>query len=267
MMNCETCREQLTEHALGRGDSAQRSAVDEHLSACPACRAELAEVAEAWSLMPLALPAARGVAPHLFDRIQSRLEDDGRLAPDEAAPTVAFRSSLRERVLSYLLAASVLAALTWGGVNYVRLVRDGVVPGEQAAARSAEELARRLDNLQRMERLLKSENVRLAALRKPQTPDESVEAYVLWDLAAGQGHVYVFDLPPAPAGSAYQIWTSRNDGKLAPGPLLQVNPDGLGSAIVELPFAAGAAVKAVVTLEPHGGSRAPQGDVVLEATL
>ena len=266
MMNCETCREQLTEHALGQGDSAQRAAVEEHLGGCAACRAELMEVLEAWSLVPLTLPAAPP-APALFERIQSRLVDDGRLAPDEQAPSVPFRQSPRERVLSYLLAASVFVALAWGGVNYVRLVRDGVAPGEQAAARSAEELARRLGNLQRMERLLQSDNVRLASLHKPQAPDENVEAYVIWDLAAGQGHVYAFDLPPAPEGSVYQVWASRGDGKLAPGPLLKVNQDGLGSAIVDLPLLTGRAVKAVVTVEPRGGSKSPTGEVVLEATL
>jgi hypothetical protein len=266
MLNCETYREQLNEHALGLGDSALRSAIDMHLSVCPACRAEFAEIAEAWSFLPVALPS-KPIPPSLFDRIAKRFGDEGRPGSDEQPLSVPFRQSLRERVLSYLLAASVLIAVAWGGVSYVRLVRDGVVPGEQAAARAAEDLARRLGNLQRMERLLKSENVRLASLHKPQSPDENAGAYVIWDLAAGQGHVYAFDLPAAPKGSVYQVWTSGKDGELAPGPLLKMNQEGLGSAIVDLPFAAGPAVKAVITLEPRGGSSAPTGEVVLEATL
>jgi anti-sigma-K factor RskA len=266
MITCETCREHLAEHALGQGESAQRAAVEEHLNACPACRTEWDELAEAWSLMPLALPAT-SPEPALLARIESRLDEDGRRAADEAAPSVPFRQRPRERALSYLLAASVLIALTWGGVHYVRLVRDGIAPGEQAAARSAEELARRLGNLQRMERLLQSDNVRMASLHNPQAPDEQVEAYVVWDIAAGQGHVYAFDLPPAPEGSVYQIWTSQADGSFTPGPLLKVNQDGLGSAIVDLPLTAGLSVKAVVTREPRGGSKSPTGEVVLEATL
>lgn len=266
MKNCETCREQLAEHALGQGDPAQRAAIEKHLRACGACQAEFAEIMESWSLLPLALPAA--VPPTaLFERILSRLGEDERTASDDLAPTIQFTPSVRERVLSYLLAASVLIALTWGGVNYVRLVRDGVAPGEQAAVRSEEELARRLANLQQMERLLQADNVRLASLRKPQAPEEDVEAYVIWDLAAGQGHVYAFDLPPAPEGSVYQIWSSRGDDKLARGPVLNVNDDGLGSAIVDLPLTASPAAKAVVTLEPRGGSKTPTGKVVLEATF
>lgn len=266
MMNCETCRDQLAEHALGQGDAAQRAGVDDHLTVCAACRAELAEVLEAWSLLPLSLPAA-APQPLMFDRLAERLDEDGRPGSDEAPPIVRFRQRPRERILSYLLAASVMVALAWGGVNYVRLVRDGVAPGEQSAARSAEELSRRLGNLQRMERLLKAENVRLAALHRPQAPQEEVEAYVIWDLAAGEGHVYAFDLPPAPEGSAYQVWTSRADGSLAPGPMLQVDEGGLGSAIVDLPLRPGGPMKAVITLEPRGGSQTPTGEVVLETTL
>jgi hypothetical protein len=47
-----------------------------------------------------------------------------------------------------------------------------------------------------------------------------------------------------------------------------VNDEGLGSAVADFPtLSPSDGVKAVITLEPPGGSEQPSGKTILEATL
>lgn len=274
MITCEQCRESLDEYALGHSTVDEATAVAAHLEACSVCRRELTAIEAAWSALPLVLPS-RPPSALLFDRVNARI--DGERGPHPASVTVDLNArvgrpvtlSARERALSYIVAASVLVGLTIGAASYVQLFRPGVAvaDNESLEEQSVRDLAERLGNLQQMERLLASDNVRLVTLQKPQSPD-GVRAYVVWDLAANQGHFYAFALPAAPAGSTYQLWGGGGDDHLHPGPTFTVNAEGLGSAVVDLPPAAAlAAPKAVVTLEPAGGSKKPTGQPILEATL
>jgi anti-sigma-K factor RskA len=254
--NCDQCREDLAEYALGSTGAAQAGDVAAHLATCPACRQEFAELQAAWAAMPFALGPIEP-SRELFDRILARV--DGRQA---ATPTSAtYHPSRRERLLSYAVAAAVLIGLT---IGFWKIAQ----PHDDAAVRrSAEQFAQRLGNLREMERLLASDNVRLVSLKREDASGR-VEAYVIWDLAAGQWHFYAYHLPAPPSGHAYQTWIVDRDGKHRPGPMLAVDEHGLGKAIVELPkLGLRDAAKAAVTLEPAGGSTQPTGQVILEAAL
>jgi len=259
MITCHQCREDLAEYALGQLDPEHAGAVAEHSAACAACRQELIEVEAAWAALPLALPpiTPRGA---LIEDVLARI--DGGTADRAQREAPARQLTRRERVLSYIVAASVLVALS---AAYYALLRPA---GQDAAAeRSAEILAQRLGRLQQMEQLLKSDNVRLVSLRQPGSPVRD-QAFVVWDMAAGQWHFYASDLPPAPGGSDYQLWALKDDGTLLAGPTFDVDEHGLGSTVADVPgLSPGVAIKAVVTLEPAGGSKKPTGKVFLEAAL
>jgi anti-sigma-K factor RskA len=84
---------------------------------------------------------------------------------------------------------------------------------------------------------------------------------VVWHAVAG-GHLFVANLPRAPEGKAYELWTI-GEGAPRPAGLFQVDARGRGSHRVE-PVAGGAPVKVfAVTLEPEGGVPAPTGPMVL----
>jgi hypothetical protein len=74
-MNCERIREQLPECLAGRLDKAARDTVMEHLEACSACRAELAQLGVVWrALEGLALPEpSAAVERAMHDRFADRL--------------------------------------------------------------------------------------------------------------------------------------------------------------------------------------------------
>lgn len=268
MITCSQCRDELAEYALGHSPAMER--MDEHLRTCVVCRRDLAEIEAAWAALPLALPAS-SPPDRLFDRLAARLGADAAtttLAPARNRPTQDPILSRRARRLSYLLAASVLAALTLAATAYYQQDR----PGEALGSATPEEqtmldLAQRLGNLQQMERLLNSGNVKLVATGEPGSPD-AVRAFVVWDLAANQWHFFARNLPPAPADRVYQLWIADGLRKLVPGPTFAADAEGVGSAVVDLPaLGAPTATKAIVTLEPAGGSQQPTGEPVLEAAL
>jgi anti-sigma factor RsiW len=258
MISCRECTDALPEYALGNADEPAAHAVAEHVAACPVCRRELASIERAWSALPALLPR-RQPPERVFAEVLARIDRQQAAAGTSADGS---RLAFGRRVASYLLAASVLTALT-AGLFY--LSRPD---GDDAAARaSVERLAERLGKLQEMERQLATANVRLVSLHGPQE-QASAEAFLVWDLASRQWHFYASGLPQAPAGRQYQLWAQKRSSELLAGPVFDIDQNGLGSVVVDLPaLDPQQAAKVIVTLEPRGGSKSPSGEVVLEASL
>jgi hypothetical protein len=258
MITCDQCREELTEFALGPGDAAQALQMAAHLAACPVCRQELEELQAAWSALPSTLPPIRP-RPEVFDRVLAQI--DGPRVVDTAPR---FQPSRKERLLSYVVAASIFLG---GAAGLWQLSRPTGDADDAATRRSAEQLAERLGKLQEMERLFASKNVRLVAL-KPQASANATQAYVIWDFAARQWHFFASNLPAPATGLEYQVWADPANGNPVAGPVLKVNAEGLGSTIIDVPaLDVRSPAKAIVTLEPAGGSKRPTGKVFLEAPL
>jgi anti-sigma-K factor RskA len=262
MMTCHECREDLPEFALGQADPARSAAIAEHVAACPMCSQELVEFQAAWTALPMAL-APTAPRASSFDRVLERIDRQGSVTTTERnAPAKPRRLTHRERILSYVTAVTVLLGMSTAYYSLTRPNRD-----DAEARRSAERLAERLGNLQQLEQMLQSDKVRLASLHRPETTSAE-QAFVLWDLAAGQWHFVAVDLPAAPKDRVYQLWAQQEGGEVHAGPTFQVNDKGVGSAVVDFPRLNPALPsKAIVTLEPEGGSKRPTGKVVLEAGL
>jgi anti-sigma-K factor RskA len=260
MITCHDCREELAEYALGHSDKATASAVAEHLAACVVCRRELADTEAAWSALALELPTT-APRPEVLAGVMDRIDRTNGVRPP-ARPNLPERKpsvlTAPQRWASYALAATVAAALLAGAL-YLR-------PQPTTADAALHDLAARLGKLQQLDRMLSAGNVRLASLRPP--ADGSTRAFVVWDLAAGQWHFYAMGLPPAPAGQAYQLWAVTEDHDPLPGPTFQVDDKGLGSVVADFPdLPPSASARAVVTLEPTGGSSRPTNDAVLDAKI
>ena len=82
---------------------------------------------------------------------------------------------------------------------------------------------------------------------------------LIWHETAG-GQLFVANLPPAPAGKAYEMWTL---GGPAPQPAGVFQVDASGRALHRLQPAGGPATTFAVTLEPEAGVPAPTGPIVL----
>ncbi len=254
----------MAEHALGQSVPETAACMRAHLAACVVCRRELAEIESAWAALPLACePSAPGA--HVFDRVRDRIDHLSGTPVAATATRAPSPLTPRQRLMSYVLAASVLVGLV-GGSLYVRRDVPRGSTGDVAADRALRDLAGRLGKLQELEQMLKSDSVKLASLHAPAS--ERVGAYVLWDLATGQWHFFAPGLPPAPAGKTYQLWAVAEGSRPLAGPTFAVGTSGIGSVVADFPdLEPGAATKAVVTLEPEKGSEQPSGKVVLEAPL
>jgi anti-sigma-K factor RskA len=266
MITCEHCREEMAEYALGQTDPAAAAAIEEHLAACVVCRRDLAEVQTAWSALALALPPATPRA-EVFDRIAQRIAEADGARPSATESNAAAPPPLTRglRFASYALAAAVLACLIGGAIYLRTQVRGGA--GDLAADQALHDLAQRLGKVQELDQMLNSGNVRLASLYPPNS-HRTAGAYVIWDLASRQWHFFAPGLAAAPEGKQYQLWAVVEGKPPIAGPTFPVDEHGLGSVVADLPtLKPGVNVKAVITLEPTGGSPEPTGETVLEAPL
>jgi len=82
---------------------------------------------------------------------------------------------------------------------------------------------------------------------------------MIWHPAAG-GQLVVANLPPAPPGKAYELWTI---GEGAPRPAGVFRADALGRATHRVEPVEGGVRVFAVTLEPERGVPAPTGPTVL----
>lgn len=264
MITCEQCRDEMPEYALGHSEPASASAMAAHLTSCVVCRRELAEVETAWSALPESLEP-HSPRPAVFERVSERIDRAQGARPATTRPIEgASPLTTWQRVMSYVLAASVLVALIAGSL-YVRRAGDGAGVGDVAADRALHDLAQRLGKVQELEQMLKAGNVRLASLR-PASHGKAA-AYVVWDLANGQWHFYALNLPAPPSGQIYQLWAVAEGQEPVAGPTFDV-ARGLGKTVADFPkLTATSKVTATVTLEPAGGSASPTGAVILESPL
>jgi hypothetical protein len=265
MITCEQCRDEMAEFALGHSDPEAYVAMNAHLATCVVCRRELAEIESAWAALPLACPPATP-SSDLFDRIMTRIDGSTKARPSGAPPTAATPLTPRQRLYSYVLAASVLFALIGGALIWGE--RPSSSPtGDLVADQALHDLAERLGKLQELEQMLNTGGVRLASLHAPATGDNA-GAYIVWDTTARQWHFFVSDLKPAPAGKAYQLWAVVEGREPLAGPTFAIDSTGTGSVVADFPgLNPGVKAAAVVTVEPEAGSIIPSGKPVLEASL
>jgi hypothetical protein len=74
------------------------------------------------------------------------------------------------------------------------------------------------------------------------------------------------DLPPAPAGKAYQLWFIAEGKPPMPGSVFQPDARGHAEMHENIPPEGRTAAVFAVTLEPEGGTSAPTGEMYLKGS-
>jgi anti-sigma-K factor RskA len=258
-MNHEPFDTLAATYAVGALDGADRAEFERHLAAgCDVCEETLRESAEA--LAALARQEAPAIPPpEVKDALLRRIE----------ATTPVRRERPRTRRLVW--AVATLAAMIAGAAFTGTFVASRY---EGRLGQMAREAAALRERVQKDEAALREQIAvyqgAVDLLRDPATEvvtlhglGASPEATgrVIWNPTSG-GHVFVANLPAAPAGSAYEMWTI-GEGAPQPAGLFKVDASGRGThriAAVE----DGKPVKVfAVTLEPEAGVPAPTGPMVL----
>jgi anti-sigma-K factor RskA len=227
-------------YVLGSLDPEERRAFESHLAECAECAEEVA------SLRPVV----------------------GALAT--AVPQVTPRAELRERILSAAGAGAGLksrpdtihdrkspAALIWLPLAAAIIIAVGASVYAVRLQRQIGELQARFEQAQATTAVLAAPDLaRIDLQGQPVARDARARA--LWSRSRGLVFTAA-NLPPAPAGKAYQVWVVTAQAPISAG-LLTPDSSGVGTQYYMTPADIAPPIAVAVTLEPSGGVPAPTGE-------
>jgi anti-sigma-K factor RskA len=239
-----------------------RRAFQRHLESCPQCRAEVDGLAPAVLGLAQAVPQI-APAPVLRERVLAAVAGTTHTAARAASPKVG-----QGRWGWLAAAAAAVAAVALAG-HALRLqtridalsARLSEAERTLAATRSDVVEARRaLGEADDRVRILLAPDLRRVELAG-QPPAAGASARAFHSPSAGLLFTAV-NLPPLPAGRAYQLWVVTAQAPVSAG-LLAVDASGAASSTIPPSPATAAPQAFAVTIEPAGGLPAPSGDMVL----
>jgi anti-sigma-K factor RskA len=259
MTSHETFDELAAVYAVGALDGDDLHRFEAHLAeGCERCALSLRESHEA--LARAALAGTPAIPPPSVKAALLR-----RVAAADRRPVRAARSRASWVPWAAATAAvAVITAMLTGGLVASRYeARLGLMARETAAVR---------ERLQRDEAALREQVAQYRSvvelLRDPATrvvelhgagPGLTATGRLIWHEQTG-GQLFVANLPPAPAGKAYELWTLTG---AAPQPAGLFQVDASGRATHRVQPVAGPTPKFAVSLEPEAGVPAPTGPIVL----
>jgi len=234
-------------YALGALDGEDRRKLETHLaSGCDLCRDAIHHSEQVLADLALAVPLAAppdSVRERLFERVR---KDSGVRRE---------KSSGSSRLFLSLAAAATLAAIGLG--LYARTLHRRAET--ERAAREA--LERDLGALTETLEAFTAPATRAVSL-SGQGDAQGAAAKAFVDPENRRLFLYVYNLPPPPAGRTYQLWLIVAGVPVSMG-TFGVEPDGRGRLEAPSVPAFEGEVTVAVTVEPAGGVPSPTGPMVL----
>ena len=292
MSGHEEYREMLAAHALSALDVAEARELATHVATCAECRAELetwrdTAAALAYMAPPVEPPAK--LRARLLDSVRAqsavkssssiktasqRIESQAEESSPAESNVVPFARPAR-RVWSTASRVGALAASLVFVALIIALIllwnRYGTMQQEVARLsgqlnQTQDELTRERETVTRNQEALKlmtAPDARMATLAGTEMATNA-HAKIVFDRRTGRAMLMADNLPPAPAGKAYQLWFIANGKPPMPGHVF--TPDATGRAEMhdEVPAEArNTNAIFAVTLEPSGGTTTPTGEKYL----
>lgn len=230
-------------YALDAVDDGERRAFEAHYHSCEVCRADVADHRETLGQIAAASPALPSA--EVKDRVLAEVARTRQLSPllPDGVGDLAERRRRRQRTVAGTVLAAAAAVMLF--------VAGAVLVDRGAGPDFGDELAAVLDDPDAQWLTL--------------PPDESVGARgsirVAWSPDTGRAVALGDELPPAPAGEAYELWLIDDRG---PQPMRLLDPAADGGFRGSFDIAAEPAAWGV-TVEPDTGSDAPTGDILFLA--
>jgi len=234
--------ELLPAYALGGLEAEEAIQVAEHLTVCPACRAELVPYQAVADQLALAVPDAVPPAA-LKQQLLAHLQTP------QTAPASAARQSWWQRMAGLFRRA----APVWGVATLVLLVVLAISNlwwwqwsnGQEAVTTSG--------------------GMQVVAMVGTDAAPDAVGTLVISE-DGEYGTLVVDGLPALDRAHQYQLWLIRDDQR-ASGGVFSVNPEGYGALPISSPDPLSSYPSFGITIEPMGGSPGPTGDKVLGGSL
>jgi anti-sigma-K factor RskA len=238
--NIEHVTDLIPTYALGSLDLDEVGQIEEHLSACEVCHAELVRFNSIVDDFPLAIQE-HTLPNHLKTTILQ-----------QAAKVTKLQETRRTTSLRESRSRTAWGMPAWGALGLVVLVLLAV------------------SNLFLWQQVRVFENAATSALRtvRMNGTDFSPEAtgMIVMSLDGEYGTLVVDHLPPLEAERQYQLWLVR-DGMRTSGGIFSVSQEGYASLIVSSPDPLDSYQAFGITIEPYGGSPGPTGERVLAGQL
>jgi anti-sigma-K factor RskA len=238
-------------YVLGSLDAHERQAFESHLAQCAECRTEVESLRPIVGVLADAVPQ---VTPR--PEVRNRVLGIGTVSRvTTLAEDVVVRGSLPQKrksrpsrsMLWLSIAASIVIAV--GAAIYAGGIRQQLG-----------ELQARFDQAQTAAAVLTAPDLASIDLQgQPTAPDARARA--LWSRSRGLVFTAA-NLPPAPAGKAYQVWVVTAQRPISAG-LFTTDPAGGVTQYYYTPSDIAAPVAVAVTLEPAGGVASPTGEKYL----
>lgn len=269
-MTHQDVRELAPEYVLGTLDEVSCARLLVHLSACPACRAEVAAVSQTFDALGRSVPEVE-LPASLRERVLA-VPQAHPVAPavaEAAAPTPEATSAPPVSTWNLLVrvaAAVALAVSVWQWMSASqevtalrqRIAQLQLEAGELRVARaSLEEQVRTVTHQTQV--LRASDLVTYSLSAGEHARGAHARAYV----SHRDGMVFTAEgLPALPAGMVYQLWVIVNAKPVSVGVF---TPDATGRvhAVMDTPPIPAMPARVAVTLEPVGGLPQPSGAVYL----
>jgi hypothetical protein len=265
----EQYKEMIAAQSLGALDESEAQALAAHLEGCGECRAEMIEfdvtaaflAFDAKPLKPspeLRAKILSSVSTPMFERLRRNSE----AASAEKVTQMPVAPAPQSRWQAWAaIAASVLFVVS--AIGLALLWREN--------NRRREEIARMTNQAQQTNREMAEQSEALSILTGPGARMASLTGTSMAPTAhatlayneSGRAILMTKDLPPAPAGKAYQLWFISK-GQPLPGKSFQTDPSGAGMMKDQIPDHALNAVFAI-TLEPEGGVQKPTGQLYMKS--
>ncbi len=242
-VNCRECLEQLELYLVGALPEDEAAAVRFHLHTCQTCAAEAATYAPIIEALHYTPPLV-AAPPTLVERVAALPAQHPRAAAHPHRTRWPSWNTLAAVLVIGLLFANIWLYRNW------RTAQTELQQQRNLIAHLAEEQWRA---------------VHLNVDEPLQTAPVQAAFYYSEDDPTAPGYLIIRNLPPPPAGKAYQLWLIRPDGVRDSGGLFR------GGETVVLPVEPPTSWHAYqelgVTIEPAEGSPGPTGPRVLNGGL
>jgi anti-sigma-K factor RskA len=224
-------------YVLGSLDPEERREFESHLAGCAECAEEVASLRPVVGALATAVPQVTPRA-ELRERVLSG-------TPPRAGADARIHDRKSPAALTWLPLAAAIIIAVGAGIYAVRLQRQ------------IGELRARFDQAQATTAVLAAPDLARIDLQGQQVAPDA-RARALWSRSRGLVFTAA-NLPPAPAGKAYQVWVVTAQAPISAG-LLTPDPSGAGTQFYMTPADIAPPVAVAVTLEPAGGVPAPTGE-------
>ena len=240
-----TIEELLAVYALDAVDQDERHLVEDHLSQCSFCRAEVEEHREVAALL---VGEAVHPPPHVWDAIVGKITATG--PPEQLARVVSLEQNRRVPIFaSTRWMAGVAAAAVIG-------LSAGVITQSQRIGDLTSRIADQDRQIAALAATLQAdplEQAVTAALTDPAaqianlTAEGSTRTMLIVMLPDGTGYVYQSNLEALQADATYQLWAVVGDKVISAGVLgnqpvlvpFHIDPDGLQGLVITREVAGG----------------------------